>query len=68
MPTHFDTNQKIMSSKILLEIINFARLSFNENPVRLNDFNSRIADELEDEHYETFVVQNTTTLNLLFTD
>ncbi|WP_228129529.1 hypothetical protein [Acinetobacter baumannii] len=53
MPTHFDTNQKIMSSKILLEIINFARLSFNENPVRLNDFNSRIADELEDEHYET---------------
>ncbi|MDU7369194.1 MAG: phage antirepressor KilAC domain-containing protein, partial [Acinetobacter baumannii] len=53
------TNQKIMSSKILLEIINFARLSFNENPVRLNDFNSRIADELEDEHYETFVVQNT---------
>ena len=48
-----------MSSKILLEIINFARLSFNENPVRLNDFNSRIADELEDEHYETFVVQNT---------
>ncbi|EKP49922.1 phage antirepressor KilAC domain-containing protein [Acinetobacter baumannii] len=59
MPTHFDTNQKIMSSKILLEIINFARLSFNENPVRLNDFNSRIADELEDEHYETFVVQNT---------
>ncbi|MEI2587399.1 phage antirepressor KilAC domain-containing protein [Acinetobacter baumannii] len=38
---------------------NFARLSFNENPVRLNDFNSRIADELEDEHYETFVVQNT---------
>ncbi|MGQ0518807.1 hypothetical protein ACT453_57350, partial [Bacillus sp. D-CC] len=41
-PTHFDTNQKIMSSKILLEIINFARLSFNENPVRLNDFNSRI--------------------------
>ena len=59
MPTHFDTNQKIMSSKILLEIINFARLSFNENPVRLSDFNSRIADELEDEHYETFVVQNT---------
>ncbi|MDU3123455.1 MAG: phage antirepressor KilAC domain-containing protein [Acinetobacter baumannii] len=59
MPTHFDTNQKIMSSKILLEIINFARLSFNENPVRRNDFNSRIADELEDEHYETFVVQNT---------
>ncbi|MGK8818942.1 phage antirepressor KilAC domain-containing protein [Acinetobacter baumannii] len=43
----------------MLEIINFARLSFNENPVRLNDFNSRIADELEDEHYETFVVQNT---------
>lgn len=48
-----------MSSKILLEIINFARLNFNENPVRLNDFNNRIADELEGEYYETFVVQNT---------
>lgn len=59
MPSNFDTNQKIMSSKILLEIINFARLNFNENPVRLNDFNNRIADELEGEYYETFVVQNT---------
>lgn len=59
MPSNFDTNQKIMSSKILLEIINFARINFNENPVRLNDFNSRIADELEGEYYETFVVQNT---------
>ena len=28
-------------------------------PVRLNDFNNRIADELSDDHYESFVVQNT---------
>ncbi|AOA59918.1 hypothetical protein BFG52_07310 [Acinetobacter larvae] len=47
-----------MSSKDLLEIINAVRAEFNEKPVRLNDFNNRIADELEGEHYESFVVQN----------
>ncbi len=47
-----------MSSKDLLEIINAVRAEFNENPVRLNDFNNRITDELEGEHYESFVVQN----------
>jgi len=47
-----------MSSKDLLEIINAVRAEFNENPVRLNDFNNRITDELEGEHYESFVVHN----------
>lgn len=59
MPTQFNSNQKTMSSKNLLEIINLARANFNENPVRLNDFNSRITDELEGDYYETSVVQNT---------
>ena len=49
---------KTMSSKDLLDLINKARESANEKPVRLNDFNSRIADELDGEHYEIFVVQN----------
>ncbi|WP_081408648.1 phage antirepressor KilAC domain-containing protein [Acinetobacter larvae] len=51
-------NSQTMSSKDLLEIINAVRAEFNEKPVRLNDFNNRIADELEGEHYESFVVQN----------
>lgn len=51
--------QKTMSSKNLLEIINLARSNFNENSIRLNDFNNKIVDELEGEYYETFVVQNT---------
>ena len=59
MPTQFNSNQKTMSSKNLFEIINLARANFNENPVRLNDFNSRITDELEGDYYETSVVQNT---------
>ena len=47
-----------MSSVELLKVINKARKDFNEKPVRLNDFNNRIADELSDDHYESFVVQN----------
>ena len=47
-----------MSSVELLKVINKARKDFNEKPVRLNDFNNRIADELSDDHYEIFVVQN----------
>lgn len=47
-----------MSSKDLLDLINKVRADFNEKPVRLNDFNNRIADELEGDNYETFVVQN----------
>ena len=47
-----------MSSKDLLEVINQVRESFGESKIRLNDFNNRIADELENDNYETFVVQN----------
>lgn len=47
-----------MSSKDLLEVINQVRESVGENKIRLNDFNNRIEDELENDNYETFVVQN----------
>ena len=62
--THFNSsiitadNVQIMSSKDLLEVINQVRESFGESKIRLNDFNNRIADELENDNYETFVVQN----------
>lgn len=49
---------KTMSSKDLLELINQIRQNFGESPVRLNDFNNRIIDELDGQHYENFVVQN----------
>ena len=52
------SNNQTMSSVELLKVINKARKDFNEKPVRLNDFNNRIADELSDDHYESFVVQN----------
>ncbi|WKT72003.1 phage antirepressor KilAC domain-containing protein [Acinetobacter variabilis] len=58
MMTQFNHNQNTMSNIELLEVINQARKEFNEKPVRLNDFNNRIADELEGEYYETFVVRN----------
>lgn len=58
MMTQFNHNQQSMSNIELLEVINQARKEFNEKPVRLNDFNNRIADELDGEHYETFVVRN----------
>jgi phage antirepressor YoqD-like protein len=47
-----------MSSRDLLDIINDARLASGEKAIRANDFNARIEDELDGEHYETFVVQN----------
>ncbi|MFW2001015.1 phage antirepressor KilAC domain-containing protein [Acinetobacter ursingii] len=59
MPLQSNLQHKTMSSKNLLEIINLARSNFNENSIRLNDFNNKIVDELEGEYYETFVVQNT---------
>lgn len=52
------TAAKTMSSRDLLELINTARLDAGENPIRANDFNNRVADELDDQHYETFVVTN----------
>lgn len=51
-------NNQTMSSIELLKVINKARKDFGEKPVRLNDFNTRIADELSGDDYETFVVQN----------
>ena len=62
--THYNSsiitakNVQTMSSKDLLEVINQVRESFGESKIRLNDFNNRIADELENDNYESFVVQN----------
>ena len=50
-------NDKIGTDE-LLSIINQARLEHGEKPVRNNDFIPRVKDELDGEHYETFVVQN----------
>ena len=58
MLAQFGNLDQKMSSRDLLDLINQVRAQFNEKPVRLNDFNSRIADELDGENYETFVVQN----------
>lgn len=49
---------RTMSSIELLELVNQARSEFGESEVRRNDFTARCRDELEGEHYETFVVQN----------
>lgn len=50
--------QSTMDSLDLFMIVNDARDLSGENKVRLNDFHARVNDELEGEHYETFVVQN----------
>ncbi|ROZ87279.1 DNA-binding protein [Pseudomonas neustonica] len=47
-----------MQSSELLALVNQARESYGERAVRRNDFISRCEDELEGEHYETFVVKN----------
>ena len=52
-------NALTMSSRELLELVNTARQTFGETQVRLNDFNNRVMDELDGEHYEIFVVTNT---------
>lgn len=54
----FVTDKGLMSSGNLLELVNNARSLAGEKPVRHNDFVSRCADELEGDHYESFVVQN----------
>lgn len=51
-------NNQLMPSTELLKLINQARKDFGEKPVRLNDFKNRIEDELDGDHYESFVVQN----------
>ena len=50
--------QRTMSSIELLALINTARAQFGESEVRRNDFHARVRDELDGEHYETFVVPN----------
>lgn len=54
----FVTDKGLMSSGNLLELVNKARSLAGEKPVRHNDFVPRCADELEGDHYESFVVQN----------
>ena len=52
------SNTATMSSKDLYDMICIARAKHDESQPRINDFHARIVDELEDEHYESFVVQN----------
>lgn len=52
------TSIQTMTSTDLLEIINSVRAEHGEKPIRANDFIDRVADELDDDHYEKFVVQN----------
>lgn len=58
MMTQFNHNQKSMTSKDLLDLINQVRAQFNEPMVRLNKFNEKIEDELDGEYYTKSVVQN----------
>jgi phage antirepressor YoqD-like protein len=52
------TSDQKISSGSLLETMNRLRAEHGESPIRLNDFHTRVADELEGEHYESFVVTN----------
>lgn len=47
-----------MTSKELYDLVCVSRLEYGETQPRLNDFHSRIADELDGDNYETFVVKN----------
>lgn len=51
-------NSETITSYYLYKIINQCREDAGESKIRINDFNARIIDELEGDHYETFVVQN----------
>jgi phage antirepressor YoqD-like protein len=51
-------NSETITSYYLYKIINQCREDAGESKIRVNDFNARIVDELEGDHYETFVVQN----------
>lgn len=52
------STQNIMSSLDLFIIVNQSRENEGENKTRLNQFNSRITDELDGEDYQKMVVQN----------
>lgn len=45
-----------MSSLELLDVINVSRDEHGQSAIRRNDFHARVADELEGEFYETFVI------------
>lgn len=52
------TGAPTMDTNDLLDLVNDARAEFGEPSVRRNDFVARCKDELDGEHYESFVVQN----------
>lgn len=57
----FATSENVaatMSGTELLALVNEARKEFGEAVIRANVFAERIKDELEGEHYKSFVVQN----------
>ena len=51
-------NTQTMSSNELYNIVCIARVELGETQPRINDFHARVVDELDGEHYESFVVQN----------
>ena len=56
-----------MGGNELLALVNEARKEFGEPVIRANVFADRIKDELEGEHYKSFVVQNSNnTLSTVF--
>lgn len=57
-PVIFQDSPNLVSSLDLLKIINQVRQEFGEPVIRPNDFHARVHDELEGEHYESFVVNN----------
>lgn len=52
------SNAQTMDSSDLYILICNARREYDETTPRLNDFHARLVDELDGEHYESFVVQN----------
>lgn len=50
------THNITMSSLDLLEVVNESRAESDQSAIRRNDFHARVADELEGEFYETFVI------------
>lgn len=52
------TPSQTMTSIDLLSLVNEFRSQHGESIIRTNDFHARVADELDGDNYETFVVQN----------
>lgn len=53
-----ESKNPTMTSQELYELVCISRVQNGESQPRLNDFHARIVDELDGEHYESFVVQN----------